>query len=146
MNDILPRSQCPTAASANGFGNLLIAVDWVRREICHRGGRRCKLSARETALLACLARKAGTPVSRDEILEQVWKLDPRRTTTRTVDMHVSFLRRKLETDGSSLLVTVHGVGYMLRRSAFLSGDVSSFTNECNAWGPATASESSFAAS
>jgi DNA-binding response OmpR family regulator len=102
-----------------------VVMDWMRGEICHDGGRRCKLSALETALLACLARKAGTPVSRDEILTQVWQLDPRRTATRTIDMHISFLRRKLGdgTDGSSVLITVHRVGYMLRRDTLLSDDV-----------------------
>jgi len=117
---LIPR---PTAVVANGFAGLNVAVDWARREIRHRGGRRCKLSARETALLACLAGKAGTPVSRDEILWQVWKLDPKRTRTRTIDMHISFLRRKLDdAEGPSVLITIHGVGYMLRRSAILCAD------------------------
>jgi DNA-binding response OmpR family regulator len=115
----------PTALIANGFAKLDVVVDWAGREICHRGGRRCKLSARETALLACLARKAGTPVTRDEILSRVWHLDPRRTTTRTIDMHVSLLRRKLadDADRPSVLITVHGVGYMLHRDAIASGKV-----------------------
>jgi len=115
----------PTATVANGFALLNIVVDWVRGEICHRGGRQCKLSARESALLACLARKAGTTVSRSEILSQVWKLDPRRTTTRTIDVHISHLRRKLAGDahGPRVLITVRGVGYMLHRGAISSEDV-----------------------
>jgi DNA-binding response OmpR family regulator len=114
----------PMGVVANGFAELNLVVDWARREVCHRGGRRCKLSVRETALLACLARKAGTPVSRDEILSQVWQLDPRRTATRTIDMHISFLRRKLDVDvaGSSVLITVYRVGYMLHPGAILSDD------------------------
>lgn len=110
------------AAVTNGF-KLDVMVDWARREIHHRGGRRCKLSARETALLACLARKAGTPVSRDEILSQVWQLDPRRTATRTIDMHISFLRRKLDVEGPSVVVTVYRVGYMLHPGAISTADV-----------------------
>jgi DNA-binding response OmpR family regulator len=108
-----------TAVVANDFPPLNVVVDWARHEICHRGGRGCKLSVRETALLACLARKAGTPVSRDEILSEVWHLNPRRTRTRTIDMHISLLRRKLDDDveGPSVLITVHGVGYMLHRDA-----------------------------
>src|SRR4051812_20000595 len=104
---------------ANCLAELNLVVDWPRREICHRDGRRCKLSDREVALLACLARKAGTPVSRDEILWEVWRMDPRRTATRTIDMHVSLLRRKLEgeAEGTSVLVTVHRVGYMLNAGA-----------------------------
>ena len=115
---------CPSTTVGNGFARLGLLVDWARGEICHHGGRRCKLSARETALLACLARKAGTPVSRDEILSQVWQLDPRRTRTRTIDMHISHLRRKLDdAEGSRVLITVQGVGYMLRRGAISSGTV-----------------------
>jgi len=115
----------PTAAVANGFARLNVVVDWVRGEICHPGGRQCKLSARESALLACLARKAGTTVSRAEILSQVWKLDPTRTTTRTIDMHISHLRRKLAVDahGPRVLITVRGVGYMLHRGAISSEDL-----------------------
>jgi DNA-binding response OmpR family regulator len=113
------------AAGGNNFAKVNVVVDWARGEICHRGGRRCKLSIRETALLACLARKAGVPVSRDEILAQVWQLDPRHTTTRTIDMHISNLRRKLEDDakGPRVLLTVHGVGYMFHRGPISSDDV-----------------------
>lgn len=115
----------PAAVVGSNFAKVNVVVDWTRREICHRGGRRCKLSTREAALLACLARKAGTPVSRDEILLQVWKLDPGRTTTRTIDMHVSLLRRKLEDDADrpSVLITVHGVGYMLHRGTIARDEV-----------------------
>jgi len=108
-----------------GGAGLNVVVDWERGEIRHRSGRRCKLSAREKTLLACLARRAGTPVSRDEILLQVWRLDPRRTATRTIDMHISFLRRKLDddTDKPSVLMTVHRVGYMIQRGAISFNDV-----------------------
>lgn len=120
----LNRMTRPASVVANGSAKLNVVVDWTRREVCRRGGHRCKLSARETALLACLARKAGTPVSRDEILLQVWQLDPRRTTTRTIDMHISLLRRKLDDDTGrpQVLITVHGVGYMLHRGALSLDD------------------------
>lgn len=114
----------PPAGFANGLADSNVVVDWTRREVCRCGGHRCKLSAREAALLACLARKAGTPVSRDEILLQVWQLDPRRTATRTIDMHISLLRRKLDDDTGRprVLITVHGVGYMLHRGALSLDD------------------------
>jgi DNA-binding response OmpR family regulator len=83
--------------------------------------------------LACLARKAGTPVSRDEILAQVWRLDPRRTTTRTIDVHVSRLRKKLEDDVDvpKVLITVHGKGYMLLLAVVSSGDAHPSTAEAD---------------
>jgi DNA-binding response OmpR family regulator len=115
----------PPAVLTKGSASLNVVADWTRREIRHPSGRRCKLSARETALLACLARKAGIPVSRDEILLQVWQLDPRRTATRTIDMHISLLRRKLDDDADSpsVLISVHGVGYMLHRGVLWLDDL-----------------------
>lgn len=92
-----------------------IVVDLAHREVRHGDGRRCRLSKREAGLLACLARKVGVPVSRDELLAQVWRLDPGRTLTRTVDMHVSMLRRKLGDAARTpaMVLTVNGKGYML---------------------------------
>ncbi len=99
----------------------------MRDEIYHQGGRRCRLAAQEAGLLACRARKIGIPVSRDPILLQDWHLEPRRTRTRTIDMHVSLLRRELDDDaeGTNVLITVYLVGYMRLRDAISSDDVPS---------------------
>ena len=117
-----PRPISAVTSIQDEFARAKVWVDWARREIRHHDGRRCKLSALETALLACLAQRAGTPVSRDEILAQVWQLDPRCTATRTIDMHISFLRRKCGVGmvGPSILITVYRVGYMLQPGAISS--------------------------
>jgi DNA-binding response OmpR family regulator len=122
--------QRPTMLVDKDFARL--SVDWVRREVCHCGGPPFKLTVLEISLLACLARKAGTPVSRDEILSHVWKLDPNRTVTRTIDMHVSLLRRKLQDDADKprLLITVYRVGYMLYSGAILLDDTRPSLREC----------------
>ncbi len=93
-----------------------MTIDVERREIRHDAGSRHKLSRIESDLLSCLLGRAGRPVSREELLAGVWRLDPLRTVTRTVDMHISMLRKKLGDDSRkpSLLVTVHRVGYMMR--------------------------------
>jgi len=80
-----------------------------------RSGARVQLSKREAELLRYLARQAGQAVSRDQILLDVWQLDPRKTFTRTVDMHIAHLRNKLGDDPSrpEVLFTLHGHGYML---------------------------------
>ena len=93
-----------------------LTIDLDGREIRHGAGSRHKLSRIESALLSCLLRRAGRPVSREELLAGVWRLDPLRTVTRSVDMHISMLRKKLGDDSRqpSLLVTVHRVGYMMR--------------------------------
>jgi DNA-binding response OmpR family regulator len=108
-----------------------VVLDLAKSEIRHPDGTRSELSTCQAALLACLARKAGTPVSRDEILEQVWKVDPRRMFTRTIDMHISLLRKKLGDlpEKPALLVTVHGVGYMLRSTAIFSDSIDALTTK-----------------
>jgi two-component system response regulator RegX3 len=69
-------------------------------------------------LLAFLLRHPGQVVSRDQLLEQVWGYDY-PGETRTVDVHVHWLRSAVEPEPSNptLIQTVRGVGYVLRRSA-----------------------------
>ncbi len=87
-----------------------LRVDPRRRE-AYVGDRRLELRPREFDLLAALARDPGVVWSRDELLSSVWGTDfPGET--RTVDVHVSELRRKLGEDGPPI-ETVKGVGYRL---------------------------------
>src|SRR6266542_5473714 len=90
-------------------------ADLDRCEIRHANGQRCELSEREVQLLRYLAAHPGRAISRDEILLYVWRLDPRRMLTRTIDMHVANLRNKLRDNASDpkVLLTVRGQGYML---------------------------------
>jgi DNA-binding response OmpR family regulator len=89
-------------------GGLL--VDPRRRE-ASVAGRPVELRTREFDLLAALAREPGAVHSRDALLEDVWGTDfPGET--RTVDVHVSELRRKLGPDGPTI-EAVRGVGYRL---------------------------------
>jgi DNA-binding response OmpR family regulator len=62
-------------------------------------------------LLRYLLDAAGRTVSRDEILRHVWGLDPERTETRTLDMHIMHLRTKLRDRSQEMLVTVRGKGW-----------------------------------
>jgi two-component system, OmpR family, alkaline phosphatase synthesis response regulator PhoP len=90
-------------------------VDLARREVAFDDGAREDLSDREVAVLAFLARHAARAVSRDELLREVWRLDPARVQTRTIDMHVARLREKLrEPTEPRVILTVRGKGYMLR--------------------------------
>ncbi|CAN5732469.1 response regulator transcription factor [soil metagenome] len=87
-----------------------LRVDPRRRE-AYVGERRLALRPREFDLRAALARDPGVVWSRDDLLESVWGTDfPGET--RTVDVHVSELRRKLADDGPPI-ETVKGVGYRL---------------------------------
>src|SRR6266542_1428423 len=90
-------------------------ADLDRCEIRHANGQRCELSEREVQLLRYLTAHRGRAISRDEILLYVWRLDPRRMLTRTIDMHVANLRNKLRDSANDpkVLLTVRGQGYML---------------------------------
>ena len=89
-------------------------ADLDRSEIRLHDGQTEGLSGREAELLRYLAANPGRPVSRDEILQHVWHLDPRRLITRTIDMHIANLRGKLHDDPGNpkVLLTVRGQGYM----------------------------------
>jgi DNA-binding response OmpR family regulator len=75
----------------------------------HHGEREVHLTRIEFDLLAFLAGRPRTAVTRDTLLEYVWGWAP-GVESRTVDSHVKALRRKL---GADLIRTVHGVGYAL---------------------------------
>jgi len=72
------------------------------------------LTAKEYDLLVFLARNKGFVFTRDQLLEKVWGYDY-AGDTRTVDVHVSWLRQKIEADPSRprTLITVRGTGYKL---------------------------------
>jgi DNA-binding response OmpR family regulator len=87
-----------------------LELDLLRRH-AFAGGVRVDLTQIEFALLAALLRAGGDPVSRRDLLREVWNLsfDP---GTNVVDVHVNRLRRKLEDAGfSSVVRTVRGQGY-----------------------------------
>jgi two-component system, OmpR family, alkaline phosphatase synthesis response regulator PhoP len=99
-------------------GKLVVAgrtVDFETRELVREDGSRTSLSEREADLLRYLASSGGRVVSRDELLERVWGLDPRGVTTRTVDVHIARLREKLgdPAETPAIVVTVRGRGYRL---------------------------------
>lgn len=75
------------------------------------------LTTREVELIRFLVANANEPVTRDTLLEHVWRYEY-STNTRTVDVHISKLRTKIEMnpDDPRYLVTLHGVGYMIKMS------------------------------
>jgi DNA-binding response OmpR family regulator len=91
------------------FDDLVIDLD--RREVLVRG-ESLRLKPKEFELLEFLARHQGMALSRDLLLERVWGWDY-GGGSRTVDVHVRWLREKVEADPSdpTRIVTVRGVGY-----------------------------------
>ena len=87
-----------------------LRIDPRRREVTI-DDRRVELRPREFDLLAALARDPGVVLTRDALLEDVWGTDfPGET--RTVDVHVAEVRKKLGDDGPAI-ETVRGIGYRL---------------------------------
>ena len=77
-----------------------------------RAGLPVDLSAREYRLLQYLIEHRGAIVSREDLLKEVWGYDS-TPLTRTVDVHVAWLRQKLEPNPRrpTYIQTVHGMGY-----------------------------------
>jgi DNA-binding response OmpR family regulator len=91
------------------FGNLVL--DQARREV-RLDGEPLRLKPKEYELLLFLARNRGIALSRDLILERVWGWE-HDGSSRTVDVHVRWLREKIEPDpgNAQRIVTVRGIGY-----------------------------------
>lgn len=91
------------------------SADFARREVRFVDGSRVELSEREVDLLRYFAANPRRAISRDELLQRVWRLDPRQVETRTIDMHIANLRGKLRDAAGEpkVLLTVRGQGYML---------------------------------
>ena len=91
------------------FGD--VRVDFRRAE-AYRGDNVVELSAKEFKLLRYLIEHRGAALSRDELLNEVWGYDA-AVSTRTVDVHVAWLRQKLEPNQRhpQFILTIHGLGY-----------------------------------
>lgn len=105
-------------ARPRGAGPLVVAgrtLDFDRREARFADGGRVDLPEKEAAFLAYLAAHRGRAVSREELLERVWGIDPGNLETRTVDMLVARLRERLREPAAApeVVLTVRGEGYML---------------------------------
>ena len=116
---VLRRSRALAAAAVE----IKLAGD-VEIDVQNLSGRRGKESLtftrREMEILEYLQRNTQRPVSRDELLTRVWGYDrSAEIETRTVDIHVAKLRRKIELDAKEprSLITVRGAGYRLLVSA-----------------------------
>jgi len=91
------------------FGDVVVDV---RRAEVTRAGTAVELSAKEFHLLRYFLEHRGATISRDELLQEVWGYE-HTPSTRTVDVHVAWLRQKLEANPKvpQLIQTVHGLGY-----------------------------------
>lgn len=94
------------------FGDIEVDIS---HHVISRAGIALNVTPKEFELLAFLARNKSLVFSRDQLLEKVWGYDY-SGDTRTVDVHVRWLREKIEVspDEPRHLITVRGVGYKLK--------------------------------
>jgi two-component system alkaline phosphatase synthesis response regulator PhoP len=98
-----------TAAETYQFG--AVRVDFRKAEV-YRDDQPIELSAREFKLLCYFIEHRGETLSRDELLNEVWGYNS-MPSTRTVDVHIAWLRQKLEPHQRHprFILTIHGLGY-----------------------------------
>jgi two-component system alkaline phosphatase synthesis response regulator PhoP len=91
------------------FGDVLVDL---RRAELTRGGAPLDLSAKEFQLLRYFIEHRGATLSREALLQDVWGYTS-SSSTRTIDVHVAWLRQKLEPNPRvpQFILTVHGLGY-----------------------------------
>lgn len=109
--NVAAEAQHATEPEVLTFGALVITPAARRVEL---SGERIELRAKEYDLLLALARAPDQVLSREELLRQVWGFEF-LGDSRTVDVHMGLLRKKLEADPTrpTLLVTARGAGYRL---------------------------------
>ncbi len=99
----------PQPSEVYQFGD--VSIDFRKAEVT-RAGQQVELSAKEFQLLRYFVGHKGATLSRDELLNEVWGYEA-LPSTRTIDVHVAWLRQKLEPNARhpQYILTVHGLGY-----------------------------------
>jgi two-component system, OmpR family, alkaline phosphatase synthesis response regulator PhoP len=113
IDALLRRAGRSPGANGSQYQFGAVRIDVKRTEVTLDGSV-VTLSAKEFQLLRYLAEHRGETLSREVLLDKVWGYDA-TPSTRTVDVHVSWLRQKLEKDPKEprLILTVVGLGYKL---------------------------------
>lgn len=108
---LLRRTQVMEEPASSVYEVNGVCLDPAARRV-HVGTEELTLSAKEFDLLAVLMREAGNVVTRDDLMREVWGAEW-WGSTKTLDMHISWLRRKLSDDATSptRITTVRGVGF-----------------------------------
>lgn len=117
LDEVVAQVETVLRRTTNRGARQLCVADLELDEDSHevrRAGVPLRLTPMERRLLRYLMRHAGTAVSRLEIQEHVWPYEDMNTDARTLDVHISSLRRKINKLGSPLIHTLYGVGYTLR--------------------------------
>ncbi len=111
LEALLRRAPASAGVALERYQFAEIFVD-VRKAEVTKNGVAIELSAKEFHLLRYFIEHRGATISRDELLHEVWGYQA-TPSTRTVDVHVAWLRQKLEPNPRvpQFILTVHGLGY-----------------------------------
>ncbi|KPI20337.1 two component transcriptional regulator, winged helix family [Actinobacteria bacterium OK074] len=107
IDAVTRRARARTAPAAGTVRTADVEVDLDARRV-RVGGAEVELTTKEFAILAVLAARAGTAVSREQLLDEVWG-DAHHAVSRSLDVHLTQLRAKLRRP--ELLTTIRGFGY-----------------------------------
>ena len=116
LAELLARVRALLRRRTGGDAQGDVEVGSVRVDVAgHRAfvdGKELQLSGKEFDLLHALVASAGSVVSRDQLMHEVWSAEP-GAPSKTLDMHVSWLRRKLGDDATQprFITTVRGMGF-----------------------------------
>jgi len=110
---LLRRYESPTSATIMSIGDLMMDVS--KREV-KRGNAVLELTKTEFDLLHILLEQRDIVLSREYLYEHIWGYNF-ETNSKSLDVYIGYLRRKLDDSGEErLLHTVRGVGYVMRQS------------------------------
>jgi len=111
----LLRRRAPSSSTATVLKLQDLTLDANRREV-HRGTRQIDLTKTEFDLLQILLEQSGIVLTREYLYEHIWGFNF-ETNSKSLDVYIGYLRRKLEEGGESrLLHTARGVGYVVKPS------------------------------
>ena len=111
MEALLRRVKKEKLAPVTHFEFEDVTIDFEKGDV-RKGGAAVPMAGKELELLRYLIDRRGKVVSRDELLEAVWQYQP-GISSRTIDVHVAWLRQKLEDNPANPrhIHTARGIGY-----------------------------------
>ena len=107
MSRINARVRRVKKSSKLEVGGIKLDLD---KHICYKNGKQINLTPREFDILSLILSKKGAIVKREEVLTKIWGTDV-SLETRTIDMHINSIRKKIADTNASVIVTLYGVGF-----------------------------------
>lgn len=110
---VLRRTKVETVNDTYSFGN--VSIDFNKHEVM-KNGEKVELTLKEFELLQILIKNKGRVLTRDLLLDKIWGYEF-IGETRTIDVHIRYLRKKIEDDDKNprFIETIRGIGYRFNR-------------------------------